>query len=394
MIIPYKDNSFFLNRNQIDGIIEKLSAEEIPEAAESRKQFDEDRTAVYKMIISNIITISFADEEIIPLWDNIIRHKYLMSEKLKRDVGFRVAALDYLFNIEQRAHNPMIIENTSYESLVNEAQKDFKTGLYNSRTIYRYIDQEIDRSKRYGLVFTLLFIDLDNFKQYNDTLGHLAGDSLLSDFAGEIQQQLRSIDMAARFGGDEFCILFPQTHRETAIHAANRIQRLLNTIVSRENRKKTAISISGGLVMFPFNGTSRRELFQAADTVLYRAKQEGKDRILEPEEKIYTPVFNNNVQFEIKERDKYHTISADEIRLQESGLLISLKNPELLADPEILGIHIRLVVDSETHSLMLARDRIQFHENNPWLKITFYHEPDLMTMILQRLVPEKTFYPG
>ena len=97
------------------------------------------------------------------------------------------------------------------------------------------------------------------------------------------------------------------------------------------------------------------------------------------------------IHFEIKERENYARVTEEELRLMESGLMIRLKKPDFLADPEIIGIHIRLVLESEVHSLMLARNRVCIMEDCPWLKITFQHEAELMTMILQRLDMDKTF---
>ena len=114
------------------------------------------------------------------------------------------------------------IENArSVEKIQELTITDDVTGLYNARHLYKTLEQEVYRSARFGYEFTVLFIDLDHFKQVNDTHGHLIGSKLLSEIGYLIKAQLRLIDYAFRYGGDEFVILLPQTGKDSAVVVAN-----------------------------------------------------------------------------------------------------------------------------------------------------------------------------
>lgn len=389
---PFKDSNFYFSKEELAEMAAGLEREPAPEDPVLRAQFLADRIGVCKMLFSSITTFEFPDSEVVELWNNVSRHRNTLNAALGRDVGFRVATLDYLFNVEQRILNLMIVDNISYEKMLSEAQQDFKTGLLNARSFYHQIDNEIDRAGRFGEVFTLLFIDLDNFKQFNDTQGHLAGDALLESFAHRLKEQLRSIDVAGRYGGDEFCVFFPETNRGYAMNAVNRIQRILGTIVDERIRRETGISLSGGLVMYPFNGTTRRQLFQEADRVLYEAKHSGKDRICLAADTNNIPVFRDRIRFLVKAReDRYTEIPPAAMCLNDNGLSLRLPDVQPLADPELLGFHIRLELDNEEHTHMIPRERVRVEGGTAWLCLSLMHEKEAMGIVLQHLDAEKTF---
>jgi diguanylate cyclase (GGDEF)-like protein len=286
-----EDQTFFISENQIEEIVENLAAEPVPEEAKAYARFTAERIAVYKMIISNVLAEPIPDEQVAPLWRKLIHHKYILSEQIGRNVGLRVAAMDYLFNLTHRINNPSIIENETYQQLMSEAQLDFKTGVSNARTLYRSLDREIDRSRRYGLVFSVAIFDLDHFKAFNDRIGHIAGDNLLRAIADALNSCLRTIDLPARFGGDEFCVLFPQTFANTAETAIERLRTILESEVMPRFSGAPRVSLSAGIAMYPFDGTERVALLRSADRTLYRAKESGRDRILlsDDEPRIWVP---------------------------------------------------------------------------------------------------------
>jgi diguanylate cyclase (GGDEF)-like protein len=172
------------------------------------------------------------------------------------------------------------------------ATRDPLTSLYNQRVFWELFEYEISRAARHGYRFSLLMIDLDNFKSVNDTYGHTFGDKFLQDFADALRSALRTEDILARYGGDEFVALLPETAIEQAISVANRVLEVTNnmTVIAPDGAKvKSTVSI--GVSVYPDHATEQKDLFLFADNMMYKAKTEGKSRIGIPTEEDVVEVF-------------------------------------------------------------------------------------------------------
>jgi len=126
-------------------------------------------------------------------------------------------------------------------------------------------------------MFSLLFIDLDNFKVFNDTYGHTVGDEVLKEFAIILKSAVRKIDFAGRYGGDEFIVVLVETDISKALSTGNRVRKLV-----QEKMKEYGITISIGVSTYPLHGTKKSQLIQAADNACYRAKKLGGNRVVHP----------------------------------------------------------------------------------------------------------------
>ncbi|MBN1365971.1 MAG: GGDEF domain-containing protein [Syntrophaceae bacterium] len=162
------------------------------------------------------------------------------------------------------------------------ARTDFLTDIANSRAFYELAKIEIDRSVRFRRPFTIAYIDIDDFKQINDTLGHSKGDNLLQSIAKTIKDNTRSMDIVSRLGGDEFAILFPETNETNAKSAITKVQQSLLSFVKNNN---WPVTFSIGTVTC-YESCILDELIKEADTLMYSVKESGKNRI---EYKIYSP---------------------------------------------------------------------------------------------------------
>jgi len=346
---------FKLSEQNIEQMLEKLSAEPIPAALDKKEEYVHERSVIYRMILSSIIAVPFSDEEALALWKKIEIHKELLDYQMQRNAGYRVAIIDYLSNIEKKLDNPIIVESREYGKLISESKIDFKTGIYNSRSLYRIIDKEINRSKRFGFVFSLLLFDLDNFKQFNDYYGHLEGDALLSRLAKTLKMNLRAIDTPARFGGDEFGILFPQTDKNKALIIADRIRKLINDVVAEGYKADFTVTLSGGLVMYPSNGIKTIDLLSEADKMLYEAKTDGKNRILAFHEKRDFPRFPCMlpIKFTIDKNKKY--FDGRVLNISKMGMLIEAMEPVITAASR--GKYV-MIVYKENNKDNCARARI------------------------------------
>ncbi len=172
------------------------------------------------------------------------------------------------------------IENAKlYQQIRELAEKDSLTGLWNRRKFFEFMELEAIRSRRYNKGFALLMIDVDNFKKFNDTFGHLKGDEVLAETARVIQKTIRESDYAGRLGGEEFAVIALQSS-DGAWNLAERIR----SHMENEGLSKPFPTVSIGLSIFPEDGTSIRELFTAADSALYAAKNAGRNKTLMFEE--------------------------------------------------------------------------------------------------------------
>jgi len=158
---------------------------------------------------------------------------------------------------------------------------DTLTGLYNARHLTRMVDMEVRRAQRYGGVFSVVFIDLDNFKEVNDKHGHLVGSRVLQEVGGLLSNSLREdIDSAYRYGGDEFVHVLPNTDRKGATIVAQRLQNFLKSRVFRDdNDMAFNITASVGIANFPEDAHNRKEIIRMADEAMYNVKNKGRDGI-------------------------------------------------------------------------------------------------------------------
>jgi diguanylate cyclase (GGDEF)-like protein len=168
----------------------------------------------------------------------------------------------------------------SVERIQELTVTDDCTGLFNARHLYKTLDSEVYRSARFGYEFSVIFLDLDRFKQVNDTNGHLVGSKLLREVGQLIKQHLRLIDFAFRYGGDEFVILLPQTTKEQATIACRRILEVMRAHhFLKEEGLNLKLRASFGLATYPSDAASAHELIRQADEMMYLVKGSTRDNI-------------------------------------------------------------------------------------------------------------------
>lgn len=156
--------------------------------------------------------------------------------------------------------------------------RDMKTGLYNHSFFYSRLIEEASRANRYSKKFGILLLDIDHFKKFNDTYGHIAGDEILINIARTLQEKLRKADVIARFGGEEFIILVPETNKINLFLAAERIRTAIEEMRVTYEMNKLHVTISvGGACYSQYNDVNPDELLVQADSALYTAKSQGRN---------------------------------------------------------------------------------------------------------------------
>ena len=173
-----------------------------------------------------------------------------------------------------------------FEKIQRQATTDGLTGLANHKTFYEILERELWRSRRYGGQISLIMIDIDNLKKINDTYGHRAGDKVIREVSRKIKDCIRQIDTAARYGGDEFAVILPNTSLTDAVVVAERMVDEVAHSPATWKKEQIALSISVGLGQYDAD-TNPQDITSGSDRALYTAKQEGKNtvRIFEPSKK-------------------------------------------------------------------------------------------------------------
>lgn len=165
--------------------------------------------------------------------------------------------------------------------LKRSADRDGLTGLFNHRYFHHALELEVARATRRRSPFSLVLLDVDHFKNYNDSQGHPAGDEVLRILAGVLRENIEQDAMCARYGGEEFAVIMPDTDRDTAIRNAERIRTAVASMpaVGREAQPLGAITASLGVATYPDDGREPGTLVQCADAALYEAKRAGRNRV-------------------------------------------------------------------------------------------------------------------
>ena len=173
------------------------------------------------------------------------------------------------------------IENARYVERVRElVVTDDLTGLYNSRYLLDLLDYEIERARRYGYPVSLVFLDLDFFKDVNDTYGHLVGSRLLGEVGRLIRGQIRKADVAIRYGGDEFVVVLPNTPKDGAVTMATHLRtRLKDHYFLEDEGYRIRLTASFGVATFPDDAETKLALIRMADRAMYRVKDSTRDGV-------------------------------------------------------------------------------------------------------------------
>jgi diguanylate cyclase (GGDEF)-like protein len=169
-------------------------------------------------------------------------------------------------------------KNSELEQL---SKTDSLTGLYNRKHLMETLEREVARGQRYDSPFSVLMIDIDHFKEYNDTYGHLAGDQVLSRLAAVFKKTIRTCDYAARYGGEEFMVILPGTGQQGGAKTAERIRRqVVEESFDSGGGESVGITISVGVSSFPDNGDGPESLIKKADVAMYQAKEAGRNQVI------------------------------------------------------------------------------------------------------------------
>lgn len=220
----------------------------------------------------------YLDLRVTPLYD---RDRRLNGRLLVfRDVTERKQIEKRLRSINDQLQTQLIEIGILQSKLREQAIRDPLTNLFNRRYLEETLDRELSRAARENYPVCIIMIDLDHFKQINDTYGHEAGDLVLKTIAQKLSEQSRRGDFACRYGGEEFVVVMPNVSLTTAYQRAMHFRQLLTSLSVPYDYDELRVTLSMGIACYPQNGATRDVLLRAADQAMYAAKEAGRDHIL------------------------------------------------------------------------------------------------------------------
>jgi len=235
--------------------------------------------AVYPALIRLLTRLEFPPARARRHWQEVVRHAGEMAEALGREPDFRVALADYFVSRRRKIRHPMVVEIHLYQKTEAASLSDGLTGLFNFRYMKNLAPRMVAHARRTGQTLGLAFFDLDDFKAYNDRFGHEAGNVLLKRISGVLTDSIREMDIACRYGGEEFALVLPGADKFGALAVAERVRGSLERLAVPAARPGRCVTVSAGVACFPVDAESADDLLTAADSAMYHAKSLGKNRV-------------------------------------------------------------------------------------------------------------------
>lgn len=278
------DSEIFEHRGEVAQNLIDIAARDLDRTSEDEETLARERRrkpdTFYSDLVFTLASIRYPEDEARLVWVNLLMHKAEMSSLLGRNIGIRVAALDFRSKIGALG-DVRIMGSSEYVETAKLAITDGLTGVYNHRYFQERLRRMISRALREHGDLSLLMIDIDFFKRYNDTNGHVAGDIALREVASRMARRLSREDMLARYGGEEFTIVLWGKSKAEALEIAEHVREEVRElpIANEKELPGGRLTISIGVATFPEDASDRGGLIDWADLSLYLAKTGGRNRV-------------------------------------------------------------------------------------------------------------------
>ncbi len=302
--------SLLEERGEVEQNLIEIAARDMDRTAEDEQALARERErkpgSFYSDLLYTLANIRYPEDEARLVWVNLLTHKAEMSQLLGRNVGIRVAALDFFRNVVGNLGDVKIVDSSEYIETTKLAVTDGLTGIHNHRYFQDSLARALERASRDRVPVSVLMVDIDHFKQYNDRYGHIAGDVALREVATALRDSLPSGAVVSRYGGEEFAAILyaigKQESLEEAEHARAGVEAL--SLAGPGETDGSTLTISLGVATFPEDASDRNSLIDWADLSLYLAKTGGRNRV------VSCPVDRRRVE-------RFHTDL--DVRLKASG---------------------------------------------------------------------------
>lgn len=257
----------------------------------------ESGVGAHSAVLLILTQLGFEESEARDHWEKVLAHRESMTEALGRDVGVRVALLDYFTNVNRHLTQPSIIDLEMFEAAERSSPSDPLTGLLNDRAFHGAVQTELRRARRYDQNVAVALFDLDDFATVNQRHDRIIGDRLLREAGMVLKNKIRDIDLGARPGEDELALILPETDRNGALVVAERFRLEVEAHFGRREVAGVVphLTVSGGLASYPEDASSADALLERAAQALYHAKAGGKNRV-----QTYRPERRRFLRFELE----------------------------------------------------------------------------------------------
>lgn len=246
--------------------------------------------AINRAEIYRYVTKPWENNELLTVLQQAVNHHLLLTknqeliealkDKNEKLILKEKELLNFNQTLEQKVEERTFELKEANEKLSELAMTDSLTKVLTRRAIFTKFNEEIDRAARYKRPLVIAMVDVDHFKKFNDTEGHVLGDEALKKIAQAFCTNLRKSDAVGRYGGEEFLLVLPETKLQSAREIAERLRHNIETISFQGQKEEAYLTVSMGLAAFPEHGTNADDLVQAADHGLYTAKQKGRNQIV------------------------------------------------------------------------------------------------------------------
>jgi diguanylate cyclase (GGDEF)-like protein len=317
-------------------------------------------------------------------WKAVLAHQVTLSRALGRPVDYRVALADYFVAVDPRYQRPVLVDQRVLEDAEAGSLTDSLTGLHNYRYLEHALPHELSQAHRIGYPLALAFVDVDDFKAFNDHYGHADGNHVLARVAHTLGDSIRESDVACRYGGEEFVLILPGTDRFGALTVARRVVERVAALGIGAPTSEGVVTVSAGVAAFPADAAGATELLKAADAALYKAKASGKNRA-----ELWTTERRSHKRVQTAFVGLTSTPGHDSVRLEgrdlsESGLYFVA--PSRLPIGNALYLELRL--PQETHDAIACHARVvrceQLAQDSYGVGATIAHLPGPDRLKLQR----------
>jgi diguanylate cyclase (GGDEF)-like protein len=288
----------------------------------------------HSAILLILTQLGFEEGEARAHWEKVLRHRESMAQTLGRDVGVRVALLDYFTNVNRHLTQPSIIDLEMYDVTERSCPSDPLTGLLNDRAFHSAVQTELRRARRYAQSVAIVVFDLDDFAAVNERHDRIVGDRLLRETALLLNNKIRDIDLAARPGEDELALVLAETDRNGALVVAERFRLEVEAHFRRREvgGETPGLTVSGGVASYPEDATTGDGLLERAAQALYHAKAYGKNRV-----QTYHPERRRFLRFELEPgRFEVEVLAPRSFEPGEAGNLS--RNGIVFTCPELLEV--------------------------------------------------------
>jgi diguanylate cyclase (GGDEF)-like protein len=332
---------------------------------------------VYAVLLFVLTQLDFEPQKAQEHWLRILRQWEELNRRISEKVDLRVAVLQYFLRSQRKLHNPTIVEIKILRRTQDSAIYDELTRLYNFRYFQDRVVSEARRATRYDAPLSLIMIDADDFKAFNDSKGHLAGNMALRRLATVLKKTVREVDVAARYGGEEFAILLPNTPKLAALKLGEKVRQAIEKagIGLDERRAGPSLTVSIGVASLPGDAANATELVDRADRALYIAKSMGKNCVkpFSDERREYTRLdVSLHGRFSLVEKAS-HALTTRNV--SEAGVLFHAQEP--VPTGSLVRIHLALPPSGEAIECAVRVMRVVGARGGFEIGTQFIHMPPL-----------------